>query len=85
MLMYTVEQFQIISNKKCIQKGRTQTINKLVQKIRKLKLQLDKQSENDRTRSRLRKATETMSHLKVQYDLIFDKMGFKILCIRNNL
>lgn len=68
MLLFLLKQcfqYKVISNKKGIQQARIQTINKLVHKIRKLKILLDKRPEDKKCKERIRKSTETMEQLKV--------------------
>ncbi|KAI9579737.1 hypothetical protein GQX74_000525 [Glossina fuscipes] len=54
----------VISNKTDIQRVRTQTINKVVNKIRKLKNVLEKRGKDEKNRRRLLKFTETLEHVK---------------------
>ncbi|KAH8295146.1 hypothetical protein KR018_008006, partial [Drosophila ironensis] len=54
----------IIANKKVIQKARSQTVGKLVQKLRKTKDVLAKHPESDKEKTRLRKTTECLAQLK---------------------
>ncbi|EDV93578.1 translation initiation factor IF-2 [Drosophila grimshawi] len=54
----------VITNKKIIQQARSQTIAKLVQKLRKLKEALQKQPENVKHKERLRRNVECMAQLK---------------------
>lgn len=54
----------VVTNKKKIQQVKTKTIQKLVQKIKKLKYLLDKNPENDKNKERFRKATLCLEELK---------------------
>ncbi|XP_036323962.1 uncharacterized protein LOC118737512 [Rhagoletis pomonella] len=54
----------VITNKKKIQKIKTQTIQKLVQKIKKLKYILEKKPEYEKNKERFRKATLCLEELK---------------------
>lgn len=55
---------QIITNKKKIQQARTQTINKLVQKIRKLKLLQEKKPQNEKITKNIEKIPKVLMVLK---------------------
>ncbi|XP_053960520.1 uncharacterized protein LOC128864783 [Anastrepha ludens] len=54
----------VISNKRKIQRAKTQTIQKLVQKIKKLKYLLDKKPDHVKNKERYRKATLSFEELK---------------------
>uniref|UniRef100_A0A1A9WH24 Serum response factor-binding protein 1 n=1 Tax=Glossina brevipalpis TaxID=37001 RepID=A0A1A9WH24_9MUSC len=54
----------VITHKTDIQRARTQTVNKLVNKIRKLKKVLEKQGQDEKNRGRLLKITQTLEHVK---------------------
>uniref|UniRef100_A0A1B0G9L3 Serum response factor-binding protein 1 n=1 Tax=Glossina morsitans morsitans TaxID=37546 RepID=A0A1B0G9L3_GLOMM len=54
----------VIAHKTDIQRVRTQTINKVVNKIRKLKNVLEKRGKDEKNRTRLLKFTETLEHVK---------------------
>ncbi|KAH8318022.1 hypothetical protein KR074_000753, partial [Drosophila pseudoananassae] len=56
--------FQVITNKKVIQKARAQTIAKLIQKLRKAKEALAKHPDGEKEKTRLRKNTECLAQLK---------------------
>ncbi|KAH8249902.1 hypothetical protein KR026_000789, partial [Drosophila bipectinata] len=56
--------FQVITNKKVIQKARAQTIAKLIQKLKKAKEALAKHPDGEKEKTRLRKNTECLAQLK---------------------
>ncbi|XP_037949255.1 MATH and LRR domain-containing protein PFE0570w [Teleopsis dalmanni] len=54
----------VISNKKIIQQGRNQIINKLVHKLKKFQYLLEKNDENIKNKNRMRRNVAYLEHLK---------------------